>query len=106
VQLLKFAYFCALALPAVAAAQKPPIIPRVDCKLDNEPWTVVRHREDKTAYEEEVDDWRVSCTITVGDKKVYDAPLDLAHPTAFRDAMEAVEEFRTKKAAQIIKQKK
>ena len=81
-----------------------PSVPKVSCKMDNHSEMMVHHHEDGTATEEEVDDWYVTCTITIDDKKIYDAPLKIAHPTPIHDAIIAIDEFRKKQAAVIVKE--
>lgn len=77
---------------------------KVNCIASNQPVMLVHKNEDGTAKEEEVDDWRVICTLTLGDKQIFNDILVLAHPTKFREAMDAIDEFRTKTAAKLIKE--
>src|SRR4051812_31466468 len=94
-----------LAILLTFPPQRPPV-PKVSCIATNHPETLVTHNADGTAKVEEIDDWLVSCTITVGEKKVYDGQLVLPHPTEFHEAMVAIDEFRRVKAGVILKEKK
>jgi hypothetical protein len=100
-----------LSLKQVKPVPRP--IPKVSCVMNNHSY-VVSHFDKTTGKlnEEEMDDWWVGgfnsedksgCTITVDGKVVYDAPLATAHPTEYRDAMDAIDVFRKKTAGEIIK---
>jgi hypothetical protein len=78
---------------------------KVNCIATNYPEILSEKKADGTAKETEVDDWRVSCTITLGDKKLFDEALSIPHPTPFREAMDAIDIFRNKQAPQILKTK-
>lgn len=80
--------------------------PKVSCVMTNHPVTTVEHQKDGSAKLYEVDDWRVHCKLTSDDKTIFDDDLELAHPARFREAADAVEEFRTKTAAKLLKEKK
>lgn len=82
---------------------KPPTPPpiTVSCVLRNHSYDLI---DAKTKAVVERDDWRVTCTVTYKKQKLYDAELPLARPTEFRDAMLAVDEFRTKRAPQLVKE--
>jgi len=69
--------------------------------LRNKPYDLI---DAQTKRVVEKDDWRVQCTVTWKKDKVYDSELPLARPTEFRDAMLAVDEFRTKRAPQLVKE--
>jgi hypothetical protein len=84
-------------------AQKPTA--KVSCLATNYPEVLVHRNADGTSRLEDVDDWRVNCVITLGDKKLFDEALTLPHPTPFRDAMDAIDSFRSKQAPKIIKEK-
>jgi hypothetical protein len=87
-------------LQAKPVQPEPPKI-AVTCVLHNHPYDLVNAQTGKVV---EHDDWRVQCTVTWKKDKVYDAELTLARPTEFRDAMFAVDEFRTKRAPQLVKE--
>lgn len=76
---------------------------KVTCIAENYPVMTVSHA-DKQAKEVEVDDWRVSCSLFSGEEKIFEQALPLAHPTSFREAMDAIDEFRRKRAPQILKE--
>lgn len=74
---------------------------------------VVFHHD--TGVMEEQDDWYADCTITYKNEKLYAGPVvvlhegiwePLAHPATFREASDAVDEFRTKRAREIVKEYK
>jgi hypothetical protein len=86
-------------------AVEPP--PHVSCVATNKSYTLEHYdKEQKKLVGVDMDDWRVTCKITVKDKVVYDQELEIPRPTEFRDAMLAIDEFRTKKAKLIIKELK
>ena len=88
--------------PVVAAGQQPPY--RTICTLDNHSYIISHYdKENKKLNEEEHDDWRVTCSISLAGKVLYREELTLARPTEFRDAMVATEEFRKHKAVELIK---
>lgn len=72
---------------------------KVSCVARNQQVVEVEH--DKTV---EKDDWIVDCTITVDEHVIWTKPLTLAHPATFRDAMDAIDEFRSKTAPRIVKE--
>lgn len=75
----------------------------VSCIAVNRPMDVYNAQSKKY---EEVDDWHVDCTIRRGDKLVYGPePLALGYPASYAEAMQAIDEFRKKKAAEIVKSK-
>ena len=80
-------------------------VPKVSCVATNYPEIISEKKADGTAKETEADDWRVTCTITDGDKTLFRDDLRIAHPTPFREAMDAIDSFRTKQAAKIVKEK-
>ena len=84
-------------------ADKSPVA-HVSCTATNYPEIIVHNDEhNKKASEEEKDDWRVSCKITVGEEVIFNQAIDMPHPTEYRDAMDAIDEFRKKRAPQLIK---
>jgi len=87
-------------LQAKPAPPAPPPI-TVSCVLRNHPYDLIDAR---TKAVVEKDDWRVTCTVTGKKDKVFDGELPLARPTEFRDAMIAVDEFRTKRAPRLVKE--
>jgi hypothetical protein len=91
-------------------AQEKPVPgprPQVYCIAKNYNYDLAHYdKETKKLVPVNQDDWRVVCTITVKEKEVYKRELDLPRPTEYRDAMLAIDEFRTKKAAVILKEKK
>lgn len=88
------------ALSQAKPAPKPEKI-HVSCVLHNHPYDLY---DAQTQRAVEKDDWRVRCTVTWKKQTVYDDELTLARPTEFRDAMVAVDEFRTKRAPQLVKE--
>lgn len=98
-------------LCAPAFAQKP--VAKVTCVMANHSY-VVSHFNQKELKPDEIDDFWIGgynaddkggCTITVGDKVLYKAPLVTAHPTSSHDAIVAIDEFRKQRAPQILKEK-
>lgn len=77
---------------------------KVTCLAENYPVVTVSHA-DKQAKEVEIDDWRVTCSLFLDDKKIFEQALALAHPTSFREAMDAIDEFRKHQAPKILKEK-
>ncbi len=88
-----------LGFPAFAA---PPV--HVACTATNFPIVFIHKNKDGTATEEEKEDWRVRCSITVDGKKIYDEALEIPHPTEYREAMDEIQEFRKTKAPAIVKE--
>ena len=86
---------------AAAQTNQPKI--KVACLLQNYPVDVV---DATTGKAEEIENWVVTCKVSQADKVFFDDKLILPYPTSFQDAMVAVQEFRTKKAAIIVKQQK
>lgn len=78
---------------------------KVNCVATNYPEIIASKNADGTFSEREVDDWRVTCTITEGEKKVFSDDLKIPHPTPFREAMDAIDQFRKVRAVQILKEK-
>lgn len=97
-----------LADPQSGESRQPhPATYRVSCVATNHPYHLVHFNKDAgTSTVEEVEDWRVECKIEVKGEKVYEAELPLARPTAYLDAMTAINEFRTKKAPQVMREMK
>jgi hypothetical protein len=95
------------ALSGQVAPQKMPA-PKVHvvCHLDNHPYTVSHYdKSNNKLNEEEIDDWRVDCEIEVGKHFYQKCDVVATHPVSFHDAMVAVDEFRTKTAPQLVKDK-
>lgn len=99
-----------LLTPLAAGASPSPKID-VSCTMKNHPY-VISHYNHKELKPEDHDDFWIGgyndadkggCTIRVDDTVVYHAPLVTAHPTEFRDAMVAIDEFRKVKAAEILR---
>lgn len=74
--------------------------PSVSCTMRKQE-IIVYDRAKKTSTEQE--DWIVDCTIKVGEKLIFSDTLPLAHPATFVEASGAVDEFRKKKAGEIVK---
>lgn len=72
----------------------------VSCVMRNQQEILV-HRD---GTNEMVDDWMVDCTLSVGEHRIWAGPLPLAHPAPFSEASGAVEQFRTVKAPQLVKE--
>ena len=91
----------------VTCAQAPQGKPaaKVSCIATNFPEVLVHANGDGTKRLEEVEDWRVTCTITAGDKTLFNQAMTLPHPTPFREAMDAIDSFRSKQAPKIIAKK-
>lgn len=77
----------------------------VSCKAVNYPEEIVHNFADKHAVLEEVDNWVVSCTITLGADTIWTETLPLAHPTGYEEAMTAINKFRKEEAPKILKEK-
>jgi hypothetical protein len=103
-KIISLALLC--APPAFAQVKPAPPAPRVSCIANDEVVMQSRKLDNGTYKLTSIEDWRVHCTITVGDKKIYDDDLHLLHPCEFHDAMLAIDEFRNKTAVQILKEKK
>lgn len=86
--------FALLSASAVMAG------PGVSCTMRKQD-IVIYDRQKKTSTEQE--DWIVDCTIKVNDKVIFADTLPLAHPATFAEASGAVDEFRKKKAGEILK---
>lgn len=54
----------------------------------------------------ETEDVTVTCSITVDGEKVWEDRLDLLRPTSYREAYDAVDEFRTKGFKEILRKGK
>jgi hypothetical protein len=92
------------SLQAKPAQPRVPLDPpkiTVSCTLHNHPYDLY-NAQTKAVVEK--DDWRVTCTVKYKKDTVFDGELPLARPTEFRDAMLAVDEFRTKRAPQLVKE--
>ena len=94
-----------LLLASPAFAQKPEVL-HASCTLTNKPTIIVHYNGTKKLDEQEIDDWRVHCTATYKKDTVFDDDLELAHPTEFRDAMEAAHEFVKKGAQKALDSKR
>lgn len=75
----------------------------VTCVAVNHPVDVFDAKEKAPV---ERDSWRVDCTVKVGEKLVWSGPLVLAEFATFRDAMLAIDEFRTKTAPKLARESK
>jgi hypothetical protein len=93
----------AVLLPAGVLRAQKTSLPKVSCQAENFP-EVVTNAHTKKA--EERDNWRVNCTIKRGDEVIHSGRLVLPYPASFREAMDAIDEFRTKKAPEILKKPK
>src|SRR5438105_9496940 len=87
-----------------ALSARPQEKPKVSCFAENHPETFL---DGQTGKEQERDNWTAKCEIRQGDAVLY-APtrLILPYPATFRQAMDAIDEFRSKKAVEILKEKK
>jgi hypothetical protein len=104
IELLLFAA-CLLALLAGGAKLGGAPIPyKVTCVATNQIVILAQKNENGTSTEVASDDWRVVCKIMQGDKKIFEEALTIAHPTKFREAMDAIDVFRKERAPQIIKE--
>jgi hypothetical protein len=88
-----------LAIPAAEAQEKP----KVNCVAENFGTVVMNAQTKKT---EEIENWKVTCNIKQGDKILHEEKLVLPYPASYRDAMDAIEDFRKNKAPKILKEKK
>lgn len=80
-------------------------VPHFDCKAVNLPIEEIHKGEDGRGYVIEIDDWRVTCQITRGSELLWEKELPLARPTAYQEAMDAINVFR-KRANEILNDKK
>ena len=91
-----------LLFPLGAAGQQPKF--ETSCVLRNHSYILAHYdKENKKLDEKEQDDYTVTCTITYKNGILYKEVLPLPHPTEFRDAMLATEEFNKRKSVQLIK---
>lgn len=74
----------------------------VSCAAKNQQIVVYDQHRKKTY---DGDDWIVDCTIKIGGNQIFADTLPLGHPAQFSDAMVAIQEFTTKKAKEIVKQR-
>jgi hypothetical protein len=86
-----------LALPGLPAS-----VAKVSCVAANYQEVLVHVNADKSATELEIDDWRVSCKITVGEEVIFNEALTTVHPESFEDAMVAINEFRKVRSVKIL----
>jgi hypothetical protein len=93
---MRYAVLAFALLSATAAVAGP----NVSCVMRKQD-IVVYDREKKETHEEE--DWIVDCSIKVNDKVIFSAPLPMLHPATFQEAVGSVEEFRSRKAKEILK---
>ncbi|HLZ91094.1 MAG TPA: hypothetical protein VKQ28_05215 [Candidatus Acidoferrum sp.] len=98
---MRFAVTAGIALLAGAGVCAEP--PKVKCTAERQEFVVF---DAKTKTEKGYENWHVTCAIKKGGQEVYSGPLVLPYPATFRDAMDAIEEFRSKKAPEILKGKK
>jgi len=88
-----------LAGAGEARAQKKPH--KVNCIARNKPYDEL---DAKTRKVQEKDNWEVSCQIERDGKVIYERGLPLPFSATLAEAVEAIEEFRTKKAPEILKE--
>lgn len=88
----------------LAQIRPPPA--RVSCIATNYPEVLVHKNSDNTATLTDLDDWRVNCKITIREAVIFNEALTLPHPTEYMAAMAAIDDFRKKRALQILKDAK
>lgn len=95
-----------LTVPQTKLAPEVPKL-RVSCILTNHQF-ILSHYNNATGKldEHDEDDWTVECSIAKKDTTLFKQVLPLARPTNYHDAMDAVNEWRTKRAPEIIKEQK
>lgn len=86
------------ARPILAQSKSPA---RISCRMQHSPVIVIDRKDGLTTSHEE-DDWRVDCTIEFDGKTIFASPLPLVHPAKIDEALGAFEEFRKKKAGEIV----
>ena len=87
-------------LASAAFGQSKPT-PHISCKLTHSPVVVYDHKTNPPTIHED-DDWTADCTIELDGKIIFAAPLPLVHPAKIDEVMGAFEEFRKKKAGEIV----
>ena len=93
-----------LSIPQTPSTPVPPRL-RTTCILENRSYFLSHYNKDTEKLEEhEEDDWFVECRIMKAEKILFKEEVIIPHPTAYRDAMIAVDEWRTKRAGEIIKE--
>jgi hypothetical protein len=98
----RFAVTAGILLAAGAGVcAEPPA--KISCLAERQEFVVY---DAKTKTSKEFESWRASCTIKKGSEEIYSGTLALPYPATFREAMDAIEEFRTKKAVEILKKEK
>jgi hypothetical protein len=89
-----------LALPQHLVKPPDTTFPKVSCVMHNIGALVYR-KEEKVA--EEIDDWKVDCSLEYQGKVIYHRALPLPSPANFHEATEAIEEFRNVRARELLK---
>ena len=97
---MSFLLYLILALPQTKPPFPSPSPFKTSCVMRQIGMTRFDHQ---TGELSEVEDWYADCDVTYQGKKIWAGALPLAHPASYRDASEAVDDFRTKKAREIAK---
>jgi len=76
---------------------------KVSCIAENHE---VETTDAKTRQVETHDNWMAICTIKQGSETLWQERLVLPYPASWEDASAAITEFRTKRATEILKNRK